>query len=61
MAHKCHTEMRGKTERVTTLMKLDDYEERTGRLIAAVASAEAKVAKPVRRLDSLAPCGEILW
>jgi uncharacterized protein YqgV (UPF0045/DUF77 family) len=49
VAHKCRTETPGKTERVTTVMKLDDYEDRTGRLTAAVASVEAKVAKPVRR------------
>jgi uncharacterized protein (TIGR00106 family) len=49
VAHKCHTETRGKTERVITLMKVDDYEGRTGRLTAAVASVEAKVGKPVRK------------
>ncbi|MFI5092031.1 MAG: MTH1187 family thiamine-binding protein [Candidatus Acidiferrales bacterium] len=49
VAHKCHMEMRSKTERVITLMKLDDYEDRTGRLTAAVASVEAKVGKPVRK------------
>ena len=49
VAHKCHTEMRSKTERVITLMKLDDYEDRTGRLTAAIASVEAKVGRPVRK------------
>ena len=49
VAHKCHMEMRSKTERVITLMKLDDYEDRTGRLTAAIASVEAKVGKPVRK------------
>jgi uncharacterized protein YqgV (UPF0045/DUF77 family) len=49
VAHKCHIEMRSKTERVITLMKLDDYEDRTGRLTAAVAPVEIKVGKPVRK------------
>ena len=37
LARKCHTEMRKKTERVVTFMKIDDYAERAGRLTAAVA------------------------
>jgi len=49
VAHKCHTETRKKTERVITLMKVDDYEDRTGRLTAALASVESKVGKPVRK------------
>ncbi len=49
VARKCHTEMRRKTERVVTFMKLDDYEERTGRLTAAVASVEQKVGKPLKK------------
>lgn len=48
LAKKCHSNMRGKTERVITLMKVDDYEQRTGRLTAAVKSVEAKVGKPVK-------------
>jgi hypothetical protein len=34
---------------VITLMKLGDYENRTERLTAAVASVEAKVGKPVKK------------
>jgi uncharacterized protein (TIGR00106 family) len=49
VAHKCHAAMRGKTERVITLMKLDDYEDRAGRLTAAVASVEAKVGRSVKK------------
>lgn len=49
LAHECHTEMRRKSERVITLIKLDDYGDRTGRLIGAVASVEAKVGKPLRK------------
>lgn len=49
VARQCHNEMRKKTERVVTFMKVDDYEERTGRLNAAVASVEAKVGKAVKK------------
>jgi uncharacterized protein (TIGR00106 family) len=45
LARECHLEMRKKTERVITFMKLDDYGERTGRLTAAVESVEQKVGK----------------
>ena len=49
VARTCHTEMRKKTERVITFMKMDDYGERTGRLAAAVASVEAKVGRPLKK------------
>jgi uncharacterized protein (TIGR00106 family) len=49
LARKCHTEMRTKTERVVTFMKVDDYAEHTGRLTAAVASVEKKVGKPLKK------------
>ncbi len=49
VARKCHAAMRKKTERVVTLMKVDDYAERTGRLTAAVASIEQKVGKLLKK------------
>lgn len=49
LAGQCHSEMRNKTERVITYMKIDDYSDRTGRLTAAVESVEKKVGKPVRK------------
>jgi uncharacterized protein (TIGR00106 family) len=49
VARKCHIEMRKKTERVVTFMKVDDYGERTGRLNAAIASVEAKVGKALKK------------
>ena len=49
VARKCHVEMRKKTERVITFMKMDDYGERTGRLTTAVASVEGKVGRPVKK------------
>lgn len=49
LARKCHFHTRSKTERVITLLKLDDYEQRTGRLTAAVKSVEEKVGKPIKK------------
>ena len=37
VARKCHAEMRQKTERVITFMKVDDYADRAGRLAGAIA------------------------
>jgi uncharacterized protein (TIGR00106 family) len=49
VARKCHTEMRQKTERVITCMKVDDYADRAGRLTGAIASVEEKFGKPVKK------------
>jgi uncharacterized protein (TIGR00106 family) len=49
VARKCQAEMRKKTERVVTFMKVDDYAERTGRLTAAISSVETKAGPPVKK------------
>ena len=49
IAKKCHSEMRKKTERVITLMKVDDYAERIGRLTAAVESVEKKAGVAINK------------
>ena len=49
VARKCHAEMRQKTERVITFMKVDDYADRAGRLTGAIASIEGKLGKPVKK------------
>lgn len=49
VAKKCHLEMRQRTERVISLMKVDDYADRTGRLKRALESVEEKVGKKVKR------------
>jgi uncharacterized protein (TIGR00106 family) len=49
VARKCHAEMRKKTERVVTFIKVDDYAGRTGRLTAAIASVETKVGKALKK------------
>ena len=49
VAKDCHGEMRKKTERVITFMKVDDYGDRSGRLTAAVESVEKKLGKALKR------------
>jgi len=49
LARQCHYEMRNKTERVITFMKLDDYERRSSRLTAAVESVEKQVGKALKK------------
>ncbi len=49
VARKCHVEMRQKTDRVITFMKIDDYADRSGRLNGAIASVEGKLGKPVKK------------
>ncbi len=49
VAKRCHQDMRKRTERVVTLLKVDDYTDRTGRLLAAVKSVEQKVGKPLKK------------
>ena len=49
VARKCHTEMRQKTGRVITFMKLDDYADRAGRLTGAIASVEGKLGRSVKK------------
>ena len=49
IAKRCHGEMRKKTERVITSMKVDDYAERSGRLTAAVESVEKKMGRAAKK------------
>ncbi len=49
VARRCHEAMRKKTERVVTLIKIDDYGERTGRLAHAVAAVEQKAGKQLKK------------
>ena len=50
LAKRCHTEMRKKTKRVITFMKIDDYADRTGRLAGMIQSVEQKLGKPVKKV-----------
>ncbi len=49
VAKRCHSRMRTKTERVITLMKVDDYANRIGRLTAAVESGEKKAGVALKK------------
>jgi uncharacterized protein (TIGR00106 family) len=49
VAQKCHAEMRKKTGRVITFMKIDDYDDRAGRLSEAIASVEGKLGRAVKK------------
>ncbi len=49
LAKKCHLIIRQKTGRVVTLIKIDDYDDRKGRLVSAVKSVEEKVGKEFKK------------
>ncbi len=49
LAKRCHMEMRTRTKRVITFMKVDDYDERTGRLTGMLESVEKKLGRPVKK------------
>ncbi len=45
----CHETARKKTNRALLLMRLDDYEDRTGLLRGAVNSVERALGRPVKK------------
>jgi uncharacterized protein (TIGR00106 family) len=49
LAKSCHSEMRKRTDRVITIMYVDDYDDRTDRLNGAVDSVMKKIGKTIRR------------
>ncbi len=49
LARRCHAEMRKKTERVLTFIKMDDYADRVGRLNGMVRSVESKAGRPLKK------------
>ncbi len=49
LAKRCHLEMRKRTKRVITFMKIDDYAERTGRLTGMLQSVEQKLGRAVKK------------
>ena len=49
LAKRCHFEVRKKTERVLTMMRLDDYGERTGEIQGAVNRVERKLGRAVKK------------
>lgn len=49
LAKQCHFAVREKTGRVLTMMRLDDYGERTGEIEGAVNRVEQKLGRTVKR------------
>jgi len=49
IAKHCHFEMRGKCERVFTLMRLDDCGKRSGEIEGAVNRVEQKLGRAVSK------------
>ena len=49
LARECHFEVRKKTDRVLTLIRIDDYGERTGEIESGVNRIEQKLGRAVKR------------
>ena len=49
LAKDCHLEVRKHSERVLTMMRLDDYCERTGEIEGAVNRVEQKLGRAVKK------------
>jgi uncharacterized protein (TIGR00106 family) len=49
LAKECHFEVRKNAERVLTMMRLDDYGERTGEIEGAVNRVERKLGRAVKK------------
>lgn len=49
LAKKCHFAVRNKTERVLTMIRIDDYGERTGEIEGAVNRVEKKLGRAVKK------------
>lgn len=49
VAKRCHFEAREKSERVLTMIRLDDYGERTGEIDGAVDRVEKKLGREVKK------------
>lgn len=49
LAKQCHFEVRTKSERVLTMMRLDDHGERTGEIEGAVNRVEKKLGRAVKK------------
>src|SRR5665213_428626 len=49
LARECHFEVRKKTDRVLTLIRIDDYGERTGEIEGGVNRIEQKLGRAVKK------------
>lgn len=49
VAKRCHFEARSKSERVLTMMRIDDYGDRTSEIRGAISRVEKKLGRPVKK------------
>jgi len=49
LAKKCHFAVRNKSERVLTMIRIDDYGKRTGEIEGAVNRVEKKLGRAVKK------------
>ena len=49
LANKCHFTARNKSERVLTMIRIDDYRQRTGEIEGAVHRVEKKLGRAVKK------------
>jgi uncharacterized protein (TIGR00106 family) len=49
IAKRCHVEARSNSKRVLTLMRIDDYGDRTSEIRGAVSRVEEKLGHPVKK------------
>lgn len=49
LAKKCHFEVRKDSERVLTMMRVDDYGDRTGEIDGAVNRVEQKLGRAIKK------------
>ncbi len=49
LAKRCHSEVRKQTDRVYTMLRLDDFGDSVGELKGAVERVEKKIGKQVRK------------
>ena len=49
LAKECHFAVRSRTDRVLTMLRIDDYGERVGEIEGAVKRVEQKLGRAVRK------------
>ncbi|MGH9586494.1 MAG: MTH1187 family thiamine-binding protein [Acidobacteriaceae bacterium] len=49
LARECHFEARRNTERVLTMIRIDDYDDRTGEIAGAVSRVEQKLGRALKK------------
>ncbi|MGA8595391.1 MAG: thiamine-binding protein [Bryobacteraceae bacterium] len=49
VATRCHLEIRAKSERVLTMMRFNDYGQRSGEIEGALNRVEKKLGRPVKK------------